>query len=256
MNRLSILIAAAGVVLLAGCSPSTASDAGQATKQGYITLSPDNGGGAGASFCSMWRPQIPYCILTTTGACTSFDCPRDGSNPNNTTCAPSGAGTISAAVGTRSLLLAESPTNGLYAAAANAPGNWWTGGEAITLSATGLDGGVPAFTATLTAPARLTMAYANDGGRVSVTKGSALTVTWPAGIGTASLSFTGRWAGAFCFVDASTGTFVVPSAVTQALDPGPGIIQLANTQSTNLSVEDWSIGISASVSDIRVTNVE
>ena len=54
MKRLAIVVIAASAVLFAGCGPSGAPDAGQPSKEGYVVLSPKNGGEAYASFCPTW----------------------------------------------------------------------------------------------------------------------------------------------------------------------------------------------------------
>ncbi len=189
------------------------------------------------------------CIVSTSGSCTVKSC--DGG-----VTIFDGGQIVSA--GTLAVTLAGAPLfTGLNAGGGGyyldfSDGNPWAGGEEIGITASGSDGGVPGFSATLPTPSRIEIS--SDGGALDLTRGTPFPIAWKPGSGDLFVGIYAATGGSSsvnvsCTVPASTGSFTVPSAVTQAMPLG-GYVQLSlqNTTTVSKPAGGWSITTFASSS--------
>jgi hypothetical protein len=225
--------------------------------------------GASASFYPMGLPADvidPACAITTSGPCKVRDCQYDGGNaPRGDAGILVSAGAMLAEVGSAGTITLNRGANGGYLGFQTATNVWWDGGETVTLTATGGDGGVPAFTSMLAAPTRIavTSPEIDGGGAIIYTRAAGLTVGWGGGVGATQVVLssvatnTARFVQAVCEVQASAGTFTIPGAVTQVFPIGSGSVYLQNTTRTTTAAGSWSIEVSASsVSAARNTTAQ
>ncbi|MCY7299252.1 MAG: hypothetical protein LH616_08585 [Ilumatobacteraceae bacterium] len=165
------------------------------------------------------------CTTSVTDGCTITDCFHDG-GPVTTACdAGVNAGALTTSVGgVAGPQAPRDPATGLYKSNA-AVGTWWAGGETASVSATGSAGGVPAFSATLTVPSRITLVSPTGPSPISIARNAPYSVTWTGTSGTISVGvlsgklFFGRSVQAVCTAPASAGSYTIPAAVTGLLLP-------------------------------------
>jgi hypothetical protein len=180
-----------------------------------------------------------------------------------------GAGRVTVTVNSMALELTEH----VPSPSANNYGHWytgvaqdagWSGGEAISVAATGGDGGfyggpgaglLPPFGIGLTAPSLI--AGLNFIAPTTVPFGNALPVTWTPGTGTIVISaYTppfavgpyDRWTSEVrCTVAASLGSFTIPAAAMRELGLVPGVT-LAFERTTATSIDSgvpWPVQLTA-----------
>ena len=212
-------------------------------------------GGSGAFYAAGVAAPIGAlsCTFTTTGGCDISDCVHDGGVPTFDGGAKVSAGDLSVVVSGSDggPPFTHNPSTDLYLG--NGTGQWWNGGETVTATATGADGGVPAFTATVMAPTRLVISNpVSDGGSLIVTRNSPFVVAWAPGTGTVSVAVQsgtlvgGHSVKAVCSTNASTGTFTIPASVTNLLLPTTtGYVQITNVTSTDKAAGPYSVHLSA-----------
>lgn len=194
------------------------------------------------------------CRTATSNGCEVADCVYDGGTPGVGDSAS--AGTVSVQAAGLTLALNEVVPGRYVGGVEIDAGYWWSGGEVVTATATGSDGGAPGFTAGFHAPTRLSfMAPANDGGTLVVRKGSTLPITWTPGTGSTTIALrSGRFFGHSLFVmcteNASAGKFTLPAALTQNLLPTTeGALTLTNMTETTVTPSGWTIRVVASTTD-------
>lgn len=244
---------AALVALLAACGGgnggnSDASGGGDASKpahSGYVQAqsidamnvpgTPIQSGTASAGFftsgaaCTM-QQQLGPCVLQT---CTT----------GLTGAASAGLITISGGAETMTLAPAMDKTY----AQQTASERLFMGGETLTYSAQGAD--IPAFTKTLTAPARATITSpAKPSTSLAVSRTQDLTVTWTGGAGgKVQVALIGATIAStlLCRFEASAGTGTIPAAALAMLPAGNGGFAMASIADTEQDTGDWAIDVSA-----------
>ncbi len=195
------------------------------------------------------------CVKTQSGSCVVEDCTQDGGTVFFDAGIKTTAGTLTIEVGNDGghelPFLAGS---GIYNGQNLGMGQWWNGGETISITATGsTDGGTPAFTKTLPAPTLLVFSSpAADAGTLTVTRNMPFTLTWAAGTGTAKITLQtgstsmGHALTVTCTANANAGTFTVPAAVTNQLVPtNAGSVAVVNESTAMVAAGSAMIQTSA-----------
>lgn len=203
---------------------------------------------------AVWPPLAPDFVLgpdvctptsTVVGGCALARCTAV-TLPADAGLAYPGAGTVTAQVAALAIPLTRTASG--YGFYSGDGGAFWTGGEAVSASATGEDGGAPAFTANVTAPATLTVTAP-----ATVTKGGPIPISWtgeadiqPVLIGsdgTGSVVVT-------CTPTAGQKNYTVPGAVTQIFVGGV-TLRMASIRATTVTSSGWTIVLAAENVDDR-----
>jgi hypothetical protein len=180
------------------------------------------------------------CTTTTTsGSCVAFTCSADaGAVPLGES-----AGTVTISGGDLTTQGLSPGTTGTYSTSSATVG--YTEGQTLTISASGSV--VPAFgpvSIVAPPPIALSSPAAADGGSVTISTASDLTVIWVGGVSGDSVLVEGGASGAGfqCTFDAATGAGTVPQAVLAALaGTGAGGLDFAQITSTSVTAGTFSI---------------
>jgi len=143
-----------------------------------------------------------------------------------------------------------SPKSDNSYAPASAAGSLWNGGETLTARAEGKD--VPAFTTSLTAPSKITLAApAAPGGAMTVTRNAGVSATFAgASSGQVVLYFslaTAQKAFALtCTFEASAGSGQIPAAAFADFPTGDGTFNFYVKDSSITTPPGWEVHFTAS----------
>jgi hypothetical protein len=214
--------------------------------------------GANTSPTSIGFYDVPTtatgCTWMYSGGCSMQNCPAGAG------LVAASAGNVTVTVGTTPTTV--SPTGAMYPPATPSP---ITPGTTVQMAAAGAT--VPAFTSmTLTTPEPLTVTAPADNAAVMRTE--PLTVTWTAGTGDAYVNLSQTQSGGpypatyvhtiRCDVQASAGTFQIPTDLMGALDGGAQAnVVVAGTAGQTQDVGDYEVTTRVIVLDvIRMVSVQ
>ncbi|MBL8958079.1 MAG: hypothetical protein JNK82_45320 [Myxococcaceae bacterium] len=232
-----------------GTGPQQGTDGG--ARQGYIQVQQNPG--FRLALGAFYADVVPGgllagCTSTTIGPCIILDCPLDAGTGG---AAPVSAGDIQVKIGSETISMTQVAA-GFYSGSAEI-GGWWA--DTITVTASGSsDGGAPAFTATLTAPARYELTAPVP---TSVTRGADLPIAWstrtPDYI---QLIGAGSVRPVFCVPEPSSCSMTIPGNVTQLLTTGSGGIGLRYESNVVVTPSGWVIRNIASVVTVHTVVVQ
>jgi hypothetical protein len=228
----------------ADLSQSPPADLAPYVEYGYVFARSDNAAGAKLSELVANLYTQPYsglsCTTTVSGACKLEVCVAPPPAPPFAS-----AGTLTLTGGTHTLTVAPM-ANGSYSQLVDATQTLWSGGETLTLTASGAT--VPAFSTSVTAPAPIVVAAPAapaGGAKLTVSRSSDLTFTWTGGGGATvgggiSAVYGSTAESVTCTVPASAGTFTLPASLIAQLPASPTGVGLFASSWTEAEVVSGS----------------
>lgn len=189
-----------------------------------------------------WAPET-----TVSGACTSYTYgPVPVDDAGYLESWQVSAGDITFTGANTPVTLPFNPDGGYGQRMTNTP--WWSGGEALTISAAGAE--VPAFTTTLQVPEYATVSapdLRDQGTPLAVPRSNDLQLSWTGGSGTLHLQM---WSGStsangtvVCDFPASQHAGTVPAALLQKLPAGAGSFLLQTRSAVVVPSGRWNINV-------------
>lgn len=245
------------VVLLCGCpssSDKTTPDLAPATggPVGFVSVYSDREADSARASAAFLRDGSAFvCTEITEGACTLFDCAARPA-PDGGVGTPASAGAIGITGGSQAVALAVASDGYYDPVVVNAP--LFAGGETLTVTAPGASGadGVPAFSASLTAPkVAILTAPALPSGDLVVDRSQDLPVSWSNALTETVLVTLGSQRQLpleiECRFSGSGGTGVVPASLLAHLPKGSGFFEILTRAEQQTQAGSWTIAFRASV---------
>jgi hypothetical protein len=190
---------------------------------------------------SFWQANGPLpqggCTTTSSGACTLTECPpanTDAGTPQPVT--PPTAGNITISGGKRTVTLSPK-ADGSYPTEVDSMKALYAGGETLTVSAAGAQ--VPAFSTTLTAPARIKVSTMPP---TSITRSAGFPIAWSGGnTGEVTLGLYAGTSWITCSAPATSGSAVIPGTLLGKLPAGAATYNAILRAAKHLDASTWSI---------------
>jgi hypothetical protein len=196
-------------------------------------------GGRGSSAFAAFNIGGTLCASHDTNGCRVSSCPTQAATPM-----PNSAGTITIGGGAQPVTLMPR-ANGSYVPFQDSTHLIWSGGQMLTVMATG--DVVPAFSQTIVGPDSVSLTSSVP---ITIDRSRDLTVTWTAATnGEVEIDFFNLDPGgatdssASCSFPASAGTATVSSAVLTQISTGKGsMVMYSKSEQTTVS-GDWLVGL-------------
>src|SRR5688500_11276156 len=202
---------------------------------------PTRGGSASAGF---WMVGASYCTNgSPVGPCEVMMCPAGMQPPPDAS-----AGMITITGGVMPITLTPNADKS-YTALTSQTAPLFSGGASVMLSAAGAD--VPAFSASLTMPAKATITSPVEPPSSSpyliVNRAQDFTVRWSGGGGTFQIGMYSptTWPALVCKFPASAGSGTIPSSALMMLPAGMGSFAMATIADGDKVAGDYAVDISA-----------
>jgi len=202
---------------------------------------------ASASFWQVTGALPPStCTVTHSGTCTLTRCPPAGDAGTAPVTQAPDAGTLTIKGGARTVTLSPD-ANGAYGNDVDNMNALYAGGETLTISASG--GSAPAFSGTLTAPAKaqvLSPTMPAAGASLPIARASGFPLSWSGGSnGEVTVGVYAQGGGAWvtCSFPASAGSGSVPSSLLSQLPAGAGTFNATLRASRTLDAQGWSVDL-------------
>jgi hypothetical protein len=241
------------LALVTACSakigaPSKSGVIGGASAVYVESGAPHSQSNAEAAFSTGSEAALAACTKTATvGTCSALRC---AISADAAPVMPS-AGTITMRVAGRTVVLSPSDDH-TYPAWQDASAALWSGGEELTIEASGAE--VPAFSGTLTAPPPLTVrapALSQSGAMLSIRRADGLELAWdPVEFGTVVIALSGVASGGgravvTCTFPAGAGVATIPALALAAVEAGGGSLTVATRSMQKVEVGDYAIQLQA-----------
>lgn len=180
------------------------------------------------------------CVTTTMGVCLAFQC----TGPSTSTRVHHSAGALHVAGGAFPVALTPAADSSYTARMSTSA--LWSGGEQLTITGAGAE--VPAFTASVTAPAapRISAPLAGGATTPTIVRAQDLGVTWSGGtVGTVDFSVndSGGKTTINCHFPVAAGAGTVPAALLQLLPAGAGSSGAQIRSSSDTAVTGWIVQV-------------
>ncbi|HTL35583.1 MAG TPA: hypothetical protein VL326_20785 [Kofleriaceae bacterium] len=205
------------------------------------------GGGASASFTM--NTNVNACTDTMVAGCDVYVCQA----PGPTTYVSGGTVTITGLTQAVTMM----PASDKMYAPVSSQQALYTGGETITVNATGAD--APAFTLSLTAPARasITAPAKPSSGGLTIDRAHDFAVSWTGGGGKVYLYISGPSgtnSTISCGFDASAGTGTIPAAALMMVPAGTGSFNTSSLSVKSTDIGDWRFYAQAFFTNVWATD--